>query len=55
MLRILGVILNLAIIVYLGYEAGLCMDAEQITGVNITQNPLLLSFIAVVGLFITMK
>lgn len=55
MLSILGVILNLAIIVYLGYQAGLCISAEQMTGANITQNPMMLSFIAVVALFMAMK
>ncbi|MFA5321840.1 MAG: hypothetical protein WC373_04140 [Smithella sp.] len=55
MLTVLGVILNLGIIVYLGYTAAACMGAEQITGANVTQNPFILSFVAVVALFIALK
>jgi hypothetical protein len=52
MLRGLGVILNLGIVGYLGYMASACQDMEQISGVNAAQNPLILSFVAVVALFI---
>ncbi|MCE5209970.1 MAG: hypothetical protein LLG40_00230 [Deltaproteobacteria bacterium] len=55
MLTILGVIINIGAIVYLGYQAASCMGAEQITGLNATQNPFILSFVAVVGLFIALK
>lgn len=55
MLSVLGVILNLGIIVYLGYTAATCMGTEQITGLNATQNPFILSFVAVVALFMALK
>jgi hypothetical protein len=55
MLRGLGVILNLGIVGYLGYLASACMDAEQISGINAAQNPLMLSFVAVVALFIVLN
>ncbi|HUN55151.1 MAG TPA: hypothetical protein VMU29_08355 [Smithella sp.] len=55
MLKILGVIINLGIIAYLGYQAQSCLSPEQLTDVNIVQNPLILSFVAVVALFVVLK
>jgi len=37
------------------YTAAACMGAEQITGLNATQNPFILSFVAVVALFMALK
>jgi hypothetical protein len=54
-LKILGVIINLGIIAYLGFQAKSCLSPEQLTDVNIMQNPLILSFIAVIALFIALK
>ena len=55
MLRILGLIINLGIVIYLGFLLSKCMEPEQITGLNISQNPLIMSFVAVVALFIVLK
>lgn len=55
MLRILGLIINLGIVIYLGFMLSKYMEPEQITGLNISQNPLNLSFVAVVALFIVLK
>ncbi|MGO8716668.1 MAG: hypothetical protein ACLPSL_08840 [Smithella sp.] len=55
MLKILGVIINLGILAYLGFQAKACLNPEQLTDVNIVQNPLILSFIAVIALFIALK
>ena len=54
MLKILGVIINLGIVAYLGYQAALCLGPEQ-AGLNATQNPWFLSFVGVVALFIALK
>jgi hypothetical protein len=55
MLKILGVIINLGVIAYLGFQAKSCLTPEQLTDENIWQNPLILSFVAVVALFIALK
>ncbi len=55
MLRILGVLLNLGILAYLGHQTSSCLGQEQIAGLNIWQNPWILSFIGVVALFIALK
>lgn len=55
MLRLLGVIINLGIVIYLGFQLSKCMGPEQIAGLNTSQNPLILSFVAVVALFIVLK
>ncbi|MGA3280321.1 MAG: hypothetical protein ABSD50_04975 [Smithella sp.] len=55
MLKILGVIINLGAIGYLGFQAKSCLSPEQLTDANIVQNPLILSFIAVIALFIALK
>jgi membrane protein DedA with SNARE-associated domain len=54
MLTILGVILNLCILIYLGYQASSCLGPVQ-AGLNATQNPWFLSFVGVVALFFTLK
>jgi hypothetical protein len=55
MLAAIGTIINLGIVVYLGMQAKLCMDPEQLSNLDIAKNPLLLSFVAVVALFIAVK
>ena len=55
MLKILGVIINLGLVIYLGFQLSKCMGPEQIAGINTAQNPLILSFVAVVALFIVLK
>jgi hypothetical protein len=52
MLKIIGVLLNLGILAYLGFQAASYLSPEQIAGLNTAQNPLILSFVAVVALFI---
>lgn len=55
MLRGLGVIINLGLAIYLGFQLSQCMGPEQIAGLNTAQNPLILSFVAVVALFMALK
>ena len=55
MLKILGVIINLGIVVYLGYQEASCLGPEQIADLHLAQNPLILSFVAVVALFIALR
>jgi hypothetical protein len=54
-MRMLGVIINLGIVMYLGYLASSCLEAEQIYGPNTIQNPLILSFVAVIALFMALR
>ena len=54
MLTILGVIINLCILMYLGYQASSCIGPVQ-EGFNAMQNPWLLSFVGVVALFFALK
>jgi hypothetical protein len=55
MLTIIGVILNLGLVIYMGVQLSKCLGPEQIEGLNTAQNPLILSFVAVVALFIALK
>ncbi len=55
MLSVLGVIINLGLVIYLGVKLSRCMGPEEIAGINTAQNPLILSFVAVVALFIALK
>jgi hypothetical protein len=55
MLRIMTVILNLGIVIYLGFQAKSCLVTEQIAGLNVAQDPLILSFVGVVALFIALS
>jgi len=54
-LKVLGVIINLSIVAHLGYQAKLCMGPEAFADINVAQNPLTLSFVAVVGLFVALS
>jgi hypothetical protein len=55
MITAIGKILNLGILVYLGYEAASCMGPKQIAGLNFAQNPWILSLVGVVALYIAIK
>ena len=54
MLTILGVIINLCILICLGYQASSCIGPVQ-ASLNATQNPWFLSFVGVVALFLALK
>lgn len=55
MLRIMTVILNLGVLIYLGFQAKSCLGTEQLAGFNIAQDPFILSFVGVVALFIALN
>ena len=55
MLTTIGTLINLGIVVYLGLQVKACLDPEQMSNFDIAKNPLLLSFVAVVALFIAVK
>jgi len=55
MLSALGVILNLGILIYLGFQSSSCMGQEYVDALNLWQNPYILSFVGVVALFIALK
>jgi hypothetical protein len=55
MLKTIGIIINLGIVFYLGFQAKSCLSPEQIADFNAAQNPLVLSFVAVIALYISMR
>jgi hypothetical protein len=55
MLSAIGVLINLGVVAYLGYQLAQCIGPDQIAGLNTAQNPLLLSFVAVVAMFIALR
>jgi hypothetical protein len=55
MLKVLGVIINLGLVIYLGLQLSKRMGPEEIAGLNTVQNPMIISFVAVVALFIALK
>ena len=55
MLSTIGAIVNICIIIYLGIHAKSCLDPDQIANIETAQNPLVLSFIAVLALFLVIK
>jgi hypothetical protein len=55
MRKILGVLVNLGVLAYLGFKTASCMGLEQVTGLNTAQNPFILSFVGVVSLFIVLR
>ena len=55
MLTTIGALVNLGIIVYLGIQAKSCLDPAKINDLEITQDPFVLSFVAVVALFLALK
>ncbi len=55
MLKVLGVIINLGLVIYLGLQLSQYMGPEKIAGLNTFQNPMIISFVAVIALFIALK
>ena len=55
MLATIGAIVNICIIVYLGIRAKSCLDPEQIANLDVAQNPLVISFVAILALFLVIK
>ena len=55
MLSTIGAIVNICIIIYLGIHAKACLDPEQISNLEIAQNPLVLSFVAILAIFLVIK
>jgi len=60
MLKALGIIINLAVVLYLGYQVQACLTPElmadfssvkDLANFSSMQNSLILSFVAVVGLY----
>jgi hypothetical protein len=55
MLSILGVLINLIALIYLGFQAATCLGPEQIEGINTLQNPYIISFVGIIALFISQR
>ncbi len=55
MLSAIGVLINLGIVAYMGYQLTQCIGPDQVASLNTAQNPLLLSFVAVVAMFLALK
>ena len=55
MLKVLGVVINLGLVIYLGLQLSKCMGPEEIAGLNTAQNPMIISFVAVIALFMALK
>ncbi|HON58676.1 MAG TPA: hypothetical protein PLT45_03995 [Smithella sp.] len=55
MLSVLGVMLNIIALIYLGFQTASCLGPEQIEGINTFQNPYIISFIGIIALFIAQK
>ena len=55
MLKILTVILNIGIVIYLGFQLKSCLGTGYIADLNVAQDPLVLSFVGVVALFIALS
>jgi len=55
MLSTIGAIINICIVIYLGIHAKSCLDPEQISNLDVAQNPLVLSFVAIIALFFVIK
>jgi hypothetical protein len=55
MLGTIGGLVNVCIIIYLGFQAKNCMSPEQFADINTAQNPLVLSFVAILALFLATR
>ena len=55
MLSMIGALVNIGIIIYLGIHAKECFDPEQLANLEVAQNPLVLSFVAILALFLVIK
>jgi hypothetical protein len=54
-MKILGVLINLGVVAFLGYQAATCLGPEQVAGLNIMLHPGILSFVGIVALFIVVR
>ncbi|MBN1662742.1 MAG: hypothetical protein JW943_03990 [Deltaproteobacteria bacterium] len=52
MIKGITVLMNLGIVIWLGYRLSLCVEPEHTTYFDIAQDPFVLSFVAVVALFV---
>jgi hypothetical protein len=55
MLNVLGVMINIIALIYLGFKTASCLGPEQMGGFNTTQNPYIISFVGTIALFIAQK
>jgi hypothetical protein len=55
MLSTIGGLVNIGIVIYLGIQAKAGMSAEQFNDVNAAQNPLILSFVAILALLLATR
>lgn len=56
MSKVIGVLLNLGIVAYMGHQVVSCLGTEKMADINnLSQNPYILSFVAVVSLFLVVK
>jgi hypothetical protein len=55
MMSTFGTIINLGLVVYLGVQARACLEPDMLSNTDVAKNPLLLSFVAIVALFIAVK
>ena len=55
MLSTIGGLINIGIVIYLGIQAKSCLNSEQISDMNTAQNPLVLSFVAVLALLLATR
>lgn len=55
MLSTIGGLINIGIIIYLGLQVKAVMPPEQYSDLNTAQNPLMLSFVAVLALILATR
>jgi len=55
MLSTLGGLVNIVIVIYLGIQAKAGMNPDQISDLNTAQNPLVLSFVAILALILASR
>jgi hypothetical protein len=55
MLSTIGGLVNIVIVIYLGIQAKAGMSPDQISDLNTAQNPLVLSFVAILALILASK
>lgn len=55
MLSTIGGLINIGIVIYLGIQAKAGMSTEQFADLNTAQNPLVLSFVAILALLLATR
>lgn len=55
MLSTIGGLVNIGIVIYLGIQAKSCLDPEAMADANVAQNPLVLSFVAILALLLATR